>query len=252
MATLTTLSQDHDLGHLPQSLWWRVTVSVTSEGHPCLLPQHTIPLTSLATFHSPHGRKWSFRLWNGCSLGPLPQQSCSLHQPGWNQLHADVRDSPHTHQTHTLKVNFKVWAGCPGYLPLTLSPHPGTPSDAFPSFSFLYMQMRPFPWAMSALPFSREASLCLATSFWCQKGLEEGGGRANDSEGKIEWELCPKIWFCYTDSTVGFIPNSFSQLICLQTQKHSISEPSSAERKDITVASMHDGCTRQGCQCIWN
>ena len=117
------------------------------------------------------------RALEGCSLGPLPQHSCSPHQPGWNQPHADVRDFPYTHQTHTLKVNFKVWAGCPGYLPPTLSPHPGTPSDAFPSF-FLYMQMCPFPWAMSALSFSREASLCLATLFWCQKGLEEGAGKS--------------------------------------------------------------------------
>ena len=65
MATLTTLSQDHDLEHLPQSLWWRVTVSVTWEGHPRLLPQHAVPLASLATFHIPHGRKWSLRLWKG-------------------------------------------------------------------------------------------------------------------------------------------------------------------------------------------
>lgn len=131
---------------------------------------------------------------------------------------------------------------------------PRTPSDAFPSFSFLYMQMCPFPWAMSALPFSREASLCLATSFWCQKGLEEGGGRAfaNDSEGKIDWELCPKIWFCYTDSTVGFIPDSFPNWICLQTQKHSISEPSSAEGRTSLLPVCTMGVPRQGCQCIWN
>lgn len=129
-------------------------MSVT-RGSPRLLPQHTILLTSLATFHSPHGRKWSFRLWNGCSLGPLPQHSCSLRQPGWNQLHADVRDSPHTHQTHTLKAHFKV-SRVSRILTSDTSPHPGTPSDAFPSFSFLYMQMCPFPWAMSALPFSRK------------------------------------------------------------------------------------------------
>lgn len=84
---------------------------------------------------------------------------------------------------------------------------------------FLYIQVCPLPWVESALPFSREISLYLVASSWCQKGFR--GKKANDSEGRIEWEICPKILSCYTDSSAGFIPDSFSQLVCVQIQKHS-------------------------------
>lgn len=96
-----------------------------------LLPQWALQHASFTIFHIPLECKWNCRPQSATSA-PCLSTSCRLHQPGWEQTHADQKFYPSTHTPPKVRCVWRAGDEYWRYLPWYVLPTHGTPSDAFP------------------------------------------------------------------------------------------------------------------------